>query len=250
MEGLTDLVLIDILSALPMRQVLRVMRLGSPRLRQKCGLPWVTRRMANVSFDVVVEACVAEEDACEALCSHPVMKRLFGAVLLKVDDLEDETYKKVCIKQADRTPGNLHLYLKYIQGRDKYEIATKNVKHFMFTLEKPENILCITYAKWTLFSDSLTWPLFPNLLCEQQLVPKEHGCRQGIKYRPALLNGRHIVDVVRAISTAAEADEARLEDIRTLATFKVTEGCFSTYEGVYHTRLEDAVIVAPSFSRQ
>ena len=55
-----------------------------------------------------------------------------------------------------------------------------------------------------------------------------------VYYRPALLNGRHIVDVLRAVCGPADVSEAELDRVR----WEVTEGaieCFGEgWDGVWH----------------
>ena len=46
----------------------------------------------------------------------------------------------------------------------------------------------------------------------------EHNIDEEVAYRPALLNGRHIVDVVRLVCGPADVSEAELDRIRRMAT--------------------------------
>ena len=53
---LTELVILEVLAALPMEQVLRMMLIGCPRLGLLSARKWVTDRMSDVRFDIAVRA--------------------------------------------------------------------------------------------------------------------------------------------------------------------------------------------------
>ena len=62
--------------------------------------------------------------------------------------------------------------------------------------------------------------------------------RHLVLYRPALINGRHIVDVLRAVCGLADVSEAELDRARKEATeraFDTKELGFSDWEGVWGT---------------
>ena len=60
-------------------------------------------------------------------------------------------------------------------------------------------------------------------------------------YRPALLNGRHIVDVVRAVCGPADVSEAELDRVRREATERAKERNHET--GVWRTWWRGAVVI-------
>ena len=62
-----------------------------------------------------------------------------------------------------------------------------------------------------------------------------------VLYRPALLNGRHIVDVLRAVCGPADVSEAELDRVRREATAKVQD---EGWEGVWSTDWQGAEITA------
>ena len=68
-EKLSSLVLVDVLAALPMEHVVRMARLGHERLRQTCSLKWVTDRMTDVSFGIVLKAYRARDAVAAAMMS-------------------------------------------------------------------------------------------------------------------------------------------------------------------------------------
>ena len=63
--------------------------------------------------------------------------------------------------------------------------------------------------------------------CERDLDELCHH----VLYRPALLNGRHIVDVLRAVCGPADVSEAELDRVRSEATKEASE----VEEGVWET---------------
>ena len=67
-----------------------------------------------------------------------------------------------------------------------------------------------------------------------------------VLYRPALLNGRHIIDVLRAVCGPADVDEAELDRIRREATERATDesGWGEGWEGVWKTCWRGAAITA------
>ena len=100
-EALSDLVLVEILAALPLRQALRMMRLAGPKLRQICSRPWVVRRTTDVEFPTVVEAYLAGGDVRAALCIDAVLRKLYGKIVIHVAELNNDFYQKACLTLID-----------------------------------------------------------------------------------------------------------------------------------------------------
>ena len=103
-EVLSDLVLVDTLAALPLRQALRLMRMAGPRLRQICSRRWVVRRMADVEFATVVEAHMAGADMKATFCTNAVLKKLYGKVVVDVGKLGDANYGEACLEIMSSIP--------------------------------------------------------------------------------------------------------------------------------------------------
>ena len=80
-KDLSQLVLIDILSALPMRRVMFIMWLNNPRFRFLCSRPWVLKRMTGVSFPLAVKAYREGGNVRSSFSSDVVLRRLNGEVL-------------------------------------------------------------------------------------------------------------------------------------------------------------------------
>ena len=77
-SDLRSLVLVDTLAAQPMEHVVRMARLGQERLRQTCSLKWVTDRMTDVAFRVVVIANQVGGDVAATFCTDGVLKKSHG----------------------------------------------------------------------------------------------------------------------------------------------------------------------------
>ena len=67
-----------------------------------------------------------------------------------------------------------------------------------------------------------------------------------IYYRPALLNGRHVVDVLRAVCGPADVSEAELDDIRRRMTerARAVQWVGEGWKGVWETYWNGAAITA------
>ena len=113
MDQLTDLVLFEVLAALPMQQVVRLMRVGSPRLQRLCSKKWVTDRMTEVDFRV---ACVAHQvggTVRDTFTSPSVLKRMQGKITVDIGYLRNITYFLACLDLAVKVPGKLLLNLDW-----------------------------------------------------------------------------------------------------------------------------------------
>ena len=75
-EWLSSLVLVDVLAALPMEHVVRMARLGHERLLHTASLKWVTNRMTDVSFGIILKTCRARDAVAAAFCTDSVLKKL------------------------------------------------------------------------------------------------------------------------------------------------------------------------------
>ena len=80
LQQLSDLVLVDILAALPMCAAVRLAQLGHQRLQAISCRPWVLKRMADVNFPAAVKAYQAGGRVREAFCSEAVLRRLYGRI--------------------------------------------------------------------------------------------------------------------------------------------------------------------------
>ena len=193
--------LVDVVAALPMEHVVRMARLGHERLCQACSLKWVTDRMKNVTFRQIVRAHQAGGDVAETFCTNSITKRLKGKMEMTNIDLRSPRYVDACTKISKTIQGRLHFSL---EGYDSGAI--------------PYNVMALrplTYVSQCVKRDFLGFSamgIFPEILFNYIYYPKT--ARHYVSYRPALLNGRHVVDVLRAVCGPADVSEAELDRVR------------------------------------
>ena len=209
--------LVDTLSALPMEHVVRVARLGHERLRQTSCLKWVTDRMTDVSFGQAVVGLLNKSDTEGAFTSTSVLKRLYGRIVVSLDNLEVPAYKNACVKIVNRIPGKLHLHVhknrvyfietktdqilrSFFAGFNTYEnlvYLTSVINHFQFCVDvirdSPSMVFAYNYSLYR-----------PKWLDDANVV----------KFRHSLVKDRHIVDVLRAVCGPADVDEWLLEIVK------------------------------------
>ena len=189
LEQLSDLVLVDIVAALPMWAAVRLAQLGNRRLQAISCRRWVLKRMTDVHFIATVKAYQAGGVVRKAFCSAAVLKRLHG----RINNLRYQLNGKGVIRLMHKVPG--HLFLDRISH-----------SFVVFLKEAPEDIRSRIIYLNTLHRSPLEVNSFPNLIVSYSIVPS----RLGVSYRPALLNARHHITVVNALR----------EDVRREATLK------------------------------
>ena len=197
LDQLTDLVLFELLASLPIRQVMRLMQLGNPRLRRLCSKKWVTDRMTHVDFHT---ACVAYQEGgliSEAFSSRDVLKRLHGEIKIDAGNVGDYTYFKTCIDLAKEVPGNLslkivnHRYLHLQEGQELHWRAAKRLETLGYHIAKTNRLFYMSQVN--VCNPNLNLINFPKVIIS---ITVDVCCGTlVVKYRRALLNGRQVVDV-------------------------------------------------------
>jgi len=100
------LVLAEVLAALPLEQVVRLMLLGSPRLEATGSLPWVLRRMTGLHLEALLKVGDKGDRVKKAMYSDLVFKRLHGRVFIDNSRLMHEVdYYENCVSLCDLIPG-------------------------------------------------------------------------------------------------------------------------------------------------
>ena len=243
---MSSLVLVDILAALPMNHVVRMARLGHERLRQTCSLKWVTDRMTEVTFRAVVRADQAGGDVAATFCTKSVLKRLKGTIVMNHCDFENADYADACINIIKGVTGKLHMCTN---GYNHENIeARRHHDRFEKLLYTLNNVNYVSQKINDLNFSTVTFPFYScfGLFFEYKYdhIRRTHNAC----YRPALLNGRHIVDVVRAVCGPADVSEAELDRARREATEGAREAPLrlvlrlKCYEGVWSTIWRRAAI--------
>jgi len=206
-ERLSDLVLADILAALPLQKALQVAQCGNGRLQRLAQLPWLLNRMSDVDFPTTLKAYRAGGWVREAFCCQTVLKRLYGRVHVYAHELVDGL--NACFELLEKVPGRLLVYTHDLTLHEDYWDLLENSFFAGFPNNKREQVL---YVVSTIHhTDHSVVSCFPNL------VFFSHNWEYEIQfnlYRPPLLNGRHLLDVIRAIFEPADVDEPVMERVR------------------------------------
>ena len=228
-EKLSSLVLVDILAALPMESVVRMARLGHERLRHACSLKWVKDRMTDVTFMALVRAHQVGGDVTATFSTSSVMKRLHGKVAICCNDVDNHEDIVRYPELAKKVSGNLYISLKSSDETVSY-VAYMNV-HYMRTSLSARTKL--TYISHTCKHCSFHMSVIrrsPDTVFEYNNYIET--LKHTVFYRPAVLNGRHVVDVLRAVCGPADVSEEELNRVRREATesaMRLEEGVWSAY---------------------
>ena len=230
MDRLTELTLLEVLASLPMEQVVRLMRVGSPRLRRLCSRKWVTDRMTNVTFDSACDAHRAGEEVLETFSKVSVLRRLYGDIRIDVIYLNDPAYFQACMFIAKKVPGSLFLRIQngmYYAPHNSVGLdwrVTKRLKILEKLIVKTNRLfyinvvnLCVTHLDLRRFSKVIISRVFDT--CCNRII---------LEYRPALLKGRHIDDVAAPVFNLKKvprsvSEQNRLKDLLTNLATAVTE---------------------------
>ena len=208
---LSDLVLVDILAALPMSAAVGLAQLGHQRLQPISCRPWVLRRMADVNFPAAVKAYQAGGRVREAFCSEAVLTRLYGRVDARPYEGTATLLREPIVNILSEMPGYVHCKLS-------------GHRFFFFLVKTPLKVR----TKLRYITGTFDWiaterlGMFPNLavLYLRGHCFVKHRLYDSLEYRPALLNARHAVDVLRAVCGPAVVSEAELDRVRAEATRK------------------------------
>ena len=248
--NLTSLVLVDTLAVLPMEHVVRMARLGHERLHQTCSLKWVTDRMTDVTFGTIVSAHLTGGDIAAAFCTKFLMRRLNGRVTITGYDCKHECFMEACVELVKQVPGILHLCQLFPKAVTCPSIGPcQRCENFEAALAKQTNL---TYSSVTYYG-ALDNPLIgksPSIVFEYEYSRSEVEVDGNVRhdynvfYRPALLNSRHIVDLLRAVCGRADVSEAELNRVRREATRLAGDTSWmedDEMEGVWDTSWDTAV---------
>ena len=219
-SDLSSLVLVDTLAALPMESVVRMARLGHERLRQTCSLKWVTDRMTHVTFEEVLRAYQLKSDMAAIFYASSILKRLNGEVKIQRIHFRNADHFDNNVELAKQVIGRLHLHFEDVlfesdQPSDKRE-------KFRSALGVLPSLV---YASQAFTAGPAPGDLIqkcPEMVFDYYYHPGDRRSRF-VYYRPALLNGRHVVDVLRVVCGPADVSEAELAHARREATERASD---------------------------
>ena len=109
-EKLTFLVITDILSSLPMKQLMRICLLGHEKLRNTCSLKWIQNRMTPVTFRDLVRAQQTGDEVADTFTPGLVIRRLKGRVGMNRVDFENAAYLDAWFEVCKGTNRKLHFH--------------------------------------------------------------------------------------------------------------------------------------------
>ena len=211
MQQLSDLVLVEILAALPMSAAVRLAQLGHQRLQAMSCRPWVLRRMADVNFSTAVRAYQVGRLVRESFCSETVLRRLYG----RIDGLPYQWEYRFPVEAFTHVMRNIPGHLSCTQVSRKF---VQNLRGL--TQDKLSKIRYVTCLDSLYADDELIH--FPSLIIGSTTDSRSIGPLfydfWNLHYRPALLNGRHVVDVWRTVCGPLDFSEAPLDRVRRTAT--------------------------------
>ena len=172
------------------------------------------------------------------------MKRLNGEVKIqrvnfdRTGDIDDY------VDLAKQVTGRLHLRYEGVIFDIDNEEAFNERERFTLALDALPNL---GYASQTIKRGIALLHLTQNrhgMVFEyRNFLDKGH---HSVSYRPALLNGRHVVDVLRAVCGPADVSEAELDRVRREATEEARdrEVWGEEWEGVWETKWWGPAIAA------
>ena len=216
LQRLTDIVLGDILAALPMREVVRMMQFPSKKLKTACSKSWVINRMTAVDFASVVKAWRAGGRVRRTLCIDSVFTRLYGRIVLKCGFFPSNMIGSVNVFEL--IPGPKHVI--------SHGLGMSHTVEFIFRVTKRGYIGTIPYITVVqdmdrcVSLDMLRRNIVPHdlIFCyEYNAETKDHR----ILFDSMALNGRHVLDVVRGFSEPNDTSEERVEDLKVRAYARV-----------------------------
>ena len=191
--------------------------------------------MTHVDFEAIVKTSEMGGDAAKTFCTDSVMKRLKGKLSVEELYIKKTKFIKTYVDLAKQVPGRLFFSLK------ENDTCTLDVyEQLVLFLDAINKVANVTYAsqvaKQPYFNNYRIWKS-PDMLFEYYY--SSHYKRSLIYYRPALLNGRHVVDVLRAVCGPADVSEAELDRVKKEATERARD--LEDWFGERFTGLEDQV---------
>ena len=172
--------------------------------------------MTDVNFGEIVKAQKSGSDHAAAFCTRSNLNRLKGKIVIPYFCFENGSYMKACEKVVMQVEGELHLCLN-----EKHE--QQDGTHFLETIFNLSNL---KYASYTIKEDY--YRVYGNYTHDKMVFGYAYNRNEifqsseigshSVWYRPALLNDRHIVDVLRAVCGPADVSDAELDRVRRQAT--------------------------------
>ena len=219
-EKLSSLVLVDAVAALPMEHVMRLASLAHQRLRQTCSLKWVKDRMTDVSLEQISKAHQTSRELADTFCTNSVVKILNGKLVIRRLGLENVRPPNSFAQLSEQNTGKFYLNVQNsikLSETDAYD-GLEMLRDALITLPY---LIYLSQTQKRGEVSLLMMQRCPGMIFNYRQDPDESY--HSLQYRPALLNGRHPVDVLRAICGPTDVSEAELDRVRRTATERARE---------------------------
>ena len=221
LEQLSDLVLVEIMAALPMWAAVRLAQLGHQRLQAMSCRPWVLRRMSDVDFWAAVEAY--QVDGREAFCSLTVLKKLYGRVGRRPYQVKGRFWERAILAVISLVPGHIHCNVPDRKFFKFLKEASVDICHKIKYLTSSTLPYCAVETR------------FPNLVAFSSLADCYPLTVIAI-YWPALLNQRHVIDVLKAVRVLCVVSEDRARTEATANAKKISHSYHRKDVELWYTR--------------
>ena len=186
-------------------------------------------------FKVVVETHQAVDDEAEKFCTNSVLKRLKGRMSELYNENGDPSYINACEEIIKKMPGKLHVHLQGSKVASRGRYKSINLAVFLTRFSY------LTKTIKTGYCCVLMIHKFPEMLFEY--LP--YHCT--VYYRPALLNGRRVVDVLRAVCGPEDVSEAELDRVKRMISANNEGFMGEGWEGVWKASWTDVSFTVIGF---
>ena len=123
----------------------------------------------------------------------------------------------MCVDLINRVPGKLYLIILF--EVDLYDLHDREkTRNFLDFLTLLRNVIYIHQHSAITKGYFFSLPSIVSYTSWDSIHADEEKQCQHVLYQPSLLNGRHIVDVLRAVSGAVDVSEAVLDRAKEQAT--------------------------------
>ena len=165
--------------------------------------------MTHVTFGAVVRAQEATVDVAKHFFSNSILKKSRGKLVITKNDLGNPKYMNACVETTKKMTGGLHLH---INGNLSNVYECDQLVKFAAALDR------LSYVSNTIESNVYEPLMVLEMLKISEItfyyIYESDGHKNLVYYRPALLNGRHVVDILRVVCGPADVSEAELDRVR------------------------------------
>merc|ERR1719259_668150 len=169
--------------------------------------------MEEVEFEMAVRACLYDNEMMELFFTEFTLKRMYGKAVINVDDRYDLACIDICLELVNKMPGWLRLHI--LSSKYYFQPVTERIRNFVESLHTPSNLTYIIVNGSGLETLCDITKKFSSVICActNTFRSDDHS----VVYRPSRLNGRHVVDVLRAVCGPKDITPKQLDTARRIA---------------------------------